>query len=88
MPDFNSFRSPSLESVRIVENTIRRYSQECGKIQLWEKLPEKIVFQTFQFILGYLKDSGKILIDEDGCIMWVFDPEGIRNVLSKDVVLM
>ncbi len=87
MLDRNNFHSPSLESVEAVEKTARKYSQEYGKIQLWEKQPKKMMFQTFQLILGYLEDSGKLLIDKDGCIIWVFDPDGIKNILSNDVEL-
>ena len=75
--------SPTLESVIMVEKTIRKYSQECGKYQLWKKLPRKMMYQTFLVILDYLQESGKILIDKDGCIIWTYDPEGIRRLLSK-----
>ena len=46
--------SPTLESVIMVEKTIQKYSQECGKYQLWKKLPKKMMYQTFQLILDYL----------------------------------
>ena len=79
--------SPTLESVIMVEKTIKKYSQECGKYQLWKKLPKKMMYQTFLVILDYLKESGKILIDKDGCIIWTYDPEGIKKILSKGVKL-
>ena len=79
--------SPTLESVIMVEETIRKYSQECGKYQLWKKLPKKMMYQTFQVILGYLEESGKILIDKEGCIIWTWDPQGIRKLISKGLVL-
>lgn len=75
--------SPTLESVIMVEKTIQKYSQECGKYQLWKKLPKKMMYQTFQTILSYLETSGKILIDKDGCIMWVYDPKGIKKIISR-----
>ena len=75
--------SPTLESVIMVEKTIKKYSQECGKYQLWKKLPRKMMYQTFQVILDYLKESGKIIIDKEGCVIWTYDPEGIKNLLSK-----
>ncbi len=79
--------SPTLESVIMVEKTIRKYSQECGKYQLWRKLPKKMMYQTFQVILAYLEQSGKIIIDKDGCIIWTFDPEGIKKILANGVRL-
>ena len=75
--------SPTLESVIMVEKTIQKYSQECGKYQLWKKLPKKMMYQTFQTILEYLRQSGKIMIDKDGCIFWTYDPDGIKKILEK-----
>jgi hypothetical protein len=79
--------SPTLESVLMVEKTIQKYSQECGKYQLWKRLPKKMIYQTFQVILDYLEQSGKIMIDKDGCVLWTYDPEGIRKLLAKGVTL-
>ena len=79
--------SPTLESVIMVEKTIQKYSQEYRKYQLWKKLPKKMMYQTFQVILHYLEDSGKILIDKDGCIMWTWDPEGIKKLISKGLMV-
>lgn len=77
--------SPTLESVRMVEKSIQKHSQECGKYQLWKRLPKKMMYQTFQAILSYLEESGKIMIDKDGCVLWTFDSEGIRKILAKGV---
>jgi len=79
--------SPTLESVIMVEKTIEKYSQECGKYQLWKKLPKKMMYQTFQTILDYLEESGKIMIDKDGCIIWTHNPSRIRKTLASGVSL-
>jgi hypothetical protein len=78
--------SPTLESVIMVENTIQKYSQECGKYQLWKKLPKKMMYQTFQVILDYLEKSGKILIDKDGCIIWTYNPDRIKRLIKENLV--
>ncbi|MFA5797224.1 MAG: hypothetical protein WC916_04270 [Candidatus Woesearchaeota archaeon] len=79
--------SPTLESVVMVEKTIQKYSQEYGKYQLWKKLPKKMMYQTYCTILKYLMDSGKIMIDKDGIVIWTHDPAGIRKILAKGVRL-
>lgn len=79
--------SPTLDSVLMVERTIREHSQEYGKYQLWKILPKKMMYQTFQVILDYLQESGKILIDKDGVIIWTYNPEGIKKILAKGVKL-
>lgn len=78
--------SPTLGSVLMVEETIQKYSQECGKYQLWKKLPKKMMYQTFLVILDYLQNSNKILIDRDGCIMWIYNPERIRRMEKEELI--
>jgi len=83
-----TFHSPTLESVRMVEATIKKYSQKYGKYQLWKRLPKKMMYQTFQTILDYLEESGKIMIDKrEGIVMWTYDPEGIKKLISKGLML-
>lgn len=79
--------SPTLESVLMVEKAIQKYSQECGKYQLWKKLPKKMMYQTFQTILDYLENSGKIIVDKDGCIIWTHNPRMIRKLISEGAKL-
>ena len=83
----NIMHSPTLESVIMVEKTIEKYSQECGKYQLWKKLPKKMMYQTFLVILDYLQESGKIIIDKDGCILWVWDPESIEKLRKRGLII-
>ena len=80
-------RSPTLESVIMVEKTIQKYSQECGKYQLWKKLPKKMMYQTYQKILAYLEESGKILIDKEGCVIWTYNPKRIKQLKSRGLAV-
>jgi hypothetical protein len=79
--------SPTLESVIMVEKTIEKYSGECGKYQLWRKLPKKMMYQTFLIILKYLLESGKIIIDKDRCILWIWDPKKIRELEKNGLII-
>ena len=79
--------NPTLGSVLMVEETIQKYSQECGKYQLWKKLPRKIMYQTYLVILNYLVASGKIMIDKEGCVFWTWDPEGIKDLEKRGLIL-
>ena len=78
--------SPTLESVLMVEATIQKYSQECGKYQLWKRLPKKMMYQTFQKILAYLEESGKIMISNK-IVIWTHDPAAIRRLKAEGVTL-
>jgi len=78
--------SPTLESVLMVEKTIEKYSQECGKYQLWKKLPKKMMYQTYLVILDYLQETGKIMIDKNGCIIWIWNPKLIRRLEKEGLI--
>ena len=71
----------------MVEKAIQRHSQECGKYQLWRKLPKKMMYQTFLVILDYLNKSGKIIIDKEGCVIWTYNPQRVRKLLSKGLIV-
>jgi len=79
--------SPTLGSVLMVEETIQKYSQEYGKYQLWKKLPKKMMYQTFLLILNYLEQSGKIIIDKDGCVIWTWNPERIKKIMKEGLIV-
>ena len=65
-----------------------KYSQEYGKYQLWKKLPRKMMYQTFQMILDYLEESGKIMIDKrDGIVFWTYNPERIKKLISQGLIV-
>jgi len=87
MAETTILHSPTLESVIMVEKTIQKHSQECGKYQLWKKLPKKMMYQTFQTILDYLENSGKIIIDKDGCVIWTYNPKRIKELISKGLII-
>lgn len=87
MKEKTILHSPTLESVIRVEKTIYKYSQEYGKYQLWKKLPKKMMYQTFLVILDYLEHSGKIIIDKDGCVIWIYDPENVEKIIKKGLII-
>jgi len=79
--------SPTLESVIMVEETIENYSGELGKYQLWQKLPRKMMYQTFLVILNYLERSNKIVIDNEGKIVWIWNPQLVKQLQSKNLII-
>jgi hypothetical protein len=71
----------------MVEKTIKRYSQEYGKYQLWKKLPKKMMYQTFLHIIDYLEENGRIMIDKDGTIFWTWDPKTVKRLIKHGLVV-
>ena len=79
----SSLHSPQLDTVLMVESFIREHSGEFKKRALWENLPKKMMYQTFSVIIRYLQDSGKVAIDADGKICWIYNPELIKRYLEN-----
>ena len=77
--------SPTLNTVLMVEETLRNSGEILKISELKRKLPRKVMHDTLLRILDYLQMSGKILISVKG-IVWIFSPdERLRNAIAKGV---
>lgn len=74
---------PQLDTVLMVEGFIKEHSGEYKKRSLWEHLPKQMMYQTFCVIFEYLLESGKIAVDIEGKIGWIWDPEGVKKYLMR-----
>jgi len=74
---------PRLDSVLMVEKLIYETSGTYKKKQLWENLPRKMMYQTFSIIIDYLLLSGKISVDAEGKIGWIFYPKEAEKRMKK-----
>ncbi len=70
-----SARFPRLDTILMIEKFIQVHDGEFKRKQLWEKLPKKMMYQTFVLTINYLLFSKKISIDREGKIGWIFFPE-------------
>lgn len=78
---------PRLDTVLMVERQIKEAQKYPTRKELWNSLPRKIQYQTFNRILDYLESSGKILFDGNQ-IVWVFpDNPKLRAILESSVKL-
>ena len=62
---------PRVDTILMVEKQIQAAKSYPTKKELWQKLPRKVQYQTFNRILDYLESSNKILIDKRE-IVWTF----------------
>ena len=79
----NILHYPKLDTVLMVEKFIYDNSGEFKKKALWENLPKKMMYQTFCVIIDYLMCSGKIAVDSEEKIAWIWDPEGVKKYLAR-----
>ncbi|MBU4242337.1 MAG: hypothetical protein KKA65_05210 [Nanoarchaeota archaeon] len=63
--------SPTLNTILMVEKTLKDAKQIMKLAELKRKLPKKVMHNTLLEILDYLQYSGKIVIGTKG-ILWVF----------------
>ena len=78
-----NWRSPTLQTVLMVENFIKEHNSEFKKTELFENLPKKMMWGTFQTIMKYLEDTYKIIIEEDGVITYIWNPELVKKYSGR-----
>ncbi|MGC9309252.1 MAG: hypothetical protein ACP5D2_00980 [Candidatus Nanoarchaeia archaeon] len=73
-------RSPTLQTVLMVEKFINENSGEYKKTELFNKLPRKVMWQTFQIIMTYLESLNKIVYDKEGYVVYIWNPEFFEKI--------
>jgi hypothetical protein len=71
----------------MVEDFIKKHSGESKKRALWERLPRKMMYQTYQIIFDYLMESGKIARDSEDKICWIWNPELVKRYLADESLI-
>jgi hypothetical protein len=78
---------PRLDTILMVEKTIRESKSYPTKKELLKSLPKQVQFQTLNRILEYLESSNKIVFDGRR-IIWVFpDNPKLKELLENSVRL-
>lgn len=67
-------RSPTLNTVMMVEETLQNQQEVISIGQLKRILPKQIMHQTLMAVLDYLVYSGKITLSERK-VLWTFKPQ-------------
>lgn len=76
-------RSPRLETVEMVEKFIKENSGEYMKTELFQKLPKKMMWGTFNVVLQYLWNNNKIGMDNKGFIVYIWNPGLIERLKNR-----
>ena len=79
-------RSPTLDTVLMIEKTIEKYSGEFNRTELWKKLPRKVMWQTYLIVLDYLNNINKIAFDRNGTVGYIWNPK-LAKLMSKRPVI-
>jgi hypothetical protein len=82
----NIARSPTLQTVLMVEKFIDTNSGEYKKTDLFKNLPKKVMWQTFQVIIEYLESINKIVIDKEGYVVYIWNPEFFKKIKNRSAI--
>lgn len=79
--------SPTLNTVLMVEETIRKAKSLITVAEIKRELPKKVMHSTLLQILDYLQLSGKIAITARG-VVWIFTPrKELDNLIKRGLEL-
>jgi hypothetical protein len=79
-------RSPTLQTVLMVEKFIEENSGEYKKTDLFKNLPKKVMWQTFQVIMEYLESIHKIVYDKEGYVVYIWNPEFFKKIKNRPAI--
>ena len=71
---YSEQRSPTLNTVLMVESTIKKSGEVMTIGKLKRVLPKQVMHQTLMAVIDYLEYSGKIVVHEDR-VLWTFKPQ-------------
>lgn len=83
----NLDRFPRLDTVLMVEKALYKHKSDKTITQIWKLLPKKVMWSTYTTILDYLEYSGKIFLEKDKTVSWIWDPEGIAELRRKGLLV-
>ena len=79
----NFVRSPTLDTVLMVERTIEDHGGEYNRTELWKNLPKKVMWQTYLVILEYLENINKIAFDKNEKIAYIWNPQLAKKLRMR-----
>ena len=71
---YSEQRSPTLNTVLMVEETLSKAGELLTFGKLKRILPKQVMHQTLMAVIDYLEYSGKIVV-HDNKVLWAFKPQ-------------
>lgn len=81
----NVIHLPRLDTVLMVEDTIKKLDYYPTKNQLWRALPKMVMWQTFNVIIDYLLKSNKVLIHKNQIVWIAVDNPKLKKLFDNAV---
>jgi hypothetical protein len=71
----------------MIEAALYKYKSEKTLTEIWRLLPKKVMWTTFTTVVRYLEYSGKIIIEKDKTITWIWNPKLIERLKNQGLVV-
>ena len=72
--EYSEQRSPTLNTLLMVEETLMNIGEVITIAELKRRLPKQVMHQTLMSIIDYLEYSGKIVVHDEK-VLWIFNSE-------------
>ncbi len=82
---YSEQRSPTLNTVLMVEYTLSKAGEVLSIGKLKRMLPKQVMHQTLMAVIDYLEYSGKIVAHDDK-VLWAFKPQSKLKKMQGLVV--
>jgi len=77
---------PRLDTVLMIEDAIKNAKNYPKRTELWNKLPKKVMYQTYKTVIDYLIESRKVILAKDDRMVWVFaDNKKLKKLIEESV---
>ena len=71
---------PNLQTVIMVEEVIKDNYVFYTRREIFNELPKKMLWGTFRIIIDYLEATLKIMVDDDGVVSYIWNPELLERI--------
>ncbi len=76
-------RSPRLDTILMVEKFVKENSGEYTRTEIFNKLPKKVMWGTFNVIIDYLLNNNRIGIDRKSIVVYIWNPELAKKFINR-----
>lgn len=83
--NYSEQRSPTLNTVLMVEDTLMKVGEVLTIGKLKRILPKQVMHQTLMAIIDYLEYSGKVVVHDDK-VLWAFKPQSKLKTMRGLIV--
>lgn len=79
--------SPTIASLKMVEQAIKNNNGSYTRTALWKALPRKMKYQNFKSVLNYFVEHNQVVLARDGRVVFIHFPTAFKALMKVCVPL-